>query len=65
MTATTALLPHLMTFLVGFAVVTGLAVVLAVVALVATTPAVTVNRRIRRSRHEGLLHYYGHLALGH
>ncbi|ROR91689.1 hypothetical protein [Nocardioides aurantiacus] len=58
-------LPHLLTFLVGFAVLTGLALVLAAVALVATTPVVAQNRRTRLRRHEGVLHYYGHLALGH
>lgn len=58
-------LPHLLPFLVGFAVLAGLALVLAVVALVVTTPVVQETRRTRLRRHEGVLHFYGHLALGH
>lgn len=58
-------LPHLMGFIIGFAVVAGLALVLSVVAVVVTAPVVVDNRRARLRRHEGVLHYYGHLALGH
>lgn len=58
-------LPHLMGFLIGFAVIAGLALVLSAVAVVATSPVVVESRRTRLRRHEGVLHYYGHLALGH
>ncbi|KQT89483.1 hypothetical protein ASG49_17205 [Marmoricola sp. Leaf446] len=58
------LLPDLAPFVLGFAALAGLGLVLALVGLVATTSVVAETRRARLRRHEGVLHYYGHLALG-
>lgn len=60
---TITLLPQLLPFVVGFVVLAGLGLLLAVVALVATTPGVQRNRRVRLARHESVVRYYGHLAL--
>lgn len=62
---TFTLLPDLLPFVVGFALLAGVALVLAVVGLVATSPVVARARRTRLSRRETVLRYYGRLALGH
>lgn len=56
------LLPTVTPFVVGFLVVAGLAVLLAVAA---TTDFLVSNRRVRVARHESIRTYYGRLALSH
>ena len=55
-------LPNLTAFVIVFFAVAALAAVLAVGSL-ATYFA--QNRQVRVRRHEGVVPYYGHLALGH
>jgi hypothetical protein len=56
------LLPDLPAFLVGFVLVGAVAVALLLGAL---GTFFVENRVVRVRRHESLVHYYGHLALGH
>jgi hypothetical protein len=54
-------LPDLTAFIIGFVLVAAVGVV----ALLATLVTfVTENHAVRVRRHEGVLSYYGHLALG-
>lgn len=56
------LLPTVTPWLVAFA---ALAVVGLVVAVAAVTEFVVSNRKVRVSRHESMRSYYGRLALSH
>jgi hypothetical protein len=56
------LVPNLTAFVVGF-VILALVAVAAVAAL--GVAFLVSNRAVRVRRHEGILSYYGHLALGH
>ncbi|MEO7352223.1 MAG: hypothetical protein ABIR34_02795 [Marmoricola sp.] len=55
------LLPHLAAFIIGF----GLLATAGLIALLGTaTMFFSENHTVRVRRHEGVLSYYGHLALG-
>lgn len=56
------LLPDLPAFMIGFAVIAAVSVALAIGT---TVLFFTENHALRVRRHEGVRHYYGHLALGH
>lgn len=55
------LLPDLSAFMIGFAVIAAVSVALAIGT---TVLFFTENHTVRVRRHESVLHYYGHLALG-
>ena len=56
------LLPDLTPFMIGFAIVAALGVIVAVASV---AMFLVENHAVRVRRHEGVFSYYGHLALGH